>query len=152
MSRFLVPFTLFALLVMIAAAPAFAGMTGSVNGYIKDENTGSAIPGLRVTLRTCNANEIQWTQTDRKGFFSFASVAVGPAALLVTDPDNARDDRYMLKTTQCFMVWSDQVASTVIRVHRWQHNVDDSSLYPARATTVPPFGGYEASSAPRPGH
>ena len=139
-------------LVVTVSSPVLAGMTGTVSGYVKDEYSGSAIPGLRVTIRTCNANEIQWTQTDRRGFFSFASVAIGPAALLFTDPDNSRNDRYMLQTTQCFMVWADQVASTIIRVHRWQHNLDETSLYPARATSVPPFGGYEAASAPRPGH
>jgi hypothetical protein len=144
-------FVLFlALLFATTGAVASAGTTGTVNGFVRDERTGLPLPRMRVLILMEQTGVVELTKTDISGFFSFASVDIGPTRVFVNDPHQGRGEHYVERMTQSFTVWSDQASSVMVRVHRWAHDLDDTGLSPVPVTTVPPYGGYEADSAPWP--
>src|SRR5215472_4968664 len=55
---------------------AWAGVTGSISGVIRD-SSGAVVPGVQVTAHNAGTG-LQWaTSTDDKGFYSFQALPVG---------------------------------------------------------------------------
>src|SRR5215469_12730900 len=55
---------------------AWAGVTGSISGVIRD-SSGAVVPGVQVTAHNTGTG-LQWTtSTDDKGFYSFQALPVG---------------------------------------------------------------------------
>ncbi len=62
--------------VMLASHLAWAGVTGSISGVIRD-SSGAVVPGVQVAAHNTQTG-LQWsTTTDDKGFYSFQALPVG---------------------------------------------------------------------------
>jgi hypothetical protein len=78
--RFL--FRLTSLLVLLAAAPAFAQNVGTISGAVKDAQ-GLAIPGATVTLTNRVSQASQTAITDAQGRFTLNNVPYGTQVMTV---------------------------------------------------------------------
>ena len=65
-----------ALIFAIAAAAAFAAITGVISGTVTD-SSGAVIPGVKVTALNQATGVAQATVTDGRGFYSFPTLDVG---------------------------------------------------------------------------
>jgi hypothetical protein len=75
-------FALALALLLTAAAPAAAQLTGSINGNITDDH-GAVLPGVRVTATSPALITPQVTQTNNEGVYRFPSVPPGTYALKI---------------------------------------------------------------------
>ncbi|HEV2425187.1 MAG TPA: carboxypeptidase regulatory-like domain-containing protein [Terriglobia bacterium] len=64
------------LLVLLAASAAFASVTGSISGTVKD-SSGAVIPGVAVKALNTQTGVSQTLTTDAEGFYAFPSLSVG---------------------------------------------------------------------------
>jgi hypothetical protein len=72
------------LLVALVAAPAMAQRTtGTIVGTVKDE-TGGALPGVTVTIRSAVLMGTQTTTSNAEGFYRFAALPPGSYTLTFT--------------------------------------------------------------------
>jgi len=69
-------------LILMAPAMAWAGITGSISGVVADP-TGAVLVGAAVTVTETQTGVRTETSTDSKGFYSFPSLAVGNYTLEV---------------------------------------------------------------------
>ena len=61
---------------LLASQVAWAGVTGSISGVIRD-SSGAVVPGVQVAAHNTQTG-LQWTTaTDDKGFYSFQALPVG---------------------------------------------------------------------------
>ena len=65
-----------ALVLLIGAAAAWADITGRISGVVTDPS-GAVIPGVEVTATNTGTGVTQSVVTDLKGFYEFASLAIG---------------------------------------------------------------------------
>ncbi|HYK52086.1 MAG TPA: carboxypeptidase-like regulatory domain-containing protein [Candidatus Eremiobacteraceae bacterium] len=71
----------FYLVVLIAdVVPSSAGTTGVINGRVTDASTGLPVSGIAVTV--ISNVDIESTETDANGFYSFVSLPPGDYFLL----------------------------------------------------------------------
>ena len=61
--------------VLLSAAVAWAGITGSISGTVTDPS-GAVMPGVTVTVTSTSTNVQSRTVTDAKGFYSFPALNV----------------------------------------------------------------------------
>lgn len=69
-------------LFLLTLIPAwlFAGVTGKISGYVKDQDTGDPLPGVNVVIK----GTMMGAATDINGFYIILSVPVGTYALKAT--------------------------------------------------------------------
>ncbi|MFP5228924.1 MAG: carboxypeptidase regulatory-like domain-containing protein [Acidobacteriota bacterium] len=72
-----------ALLLSLAAMPAFAKVTGTISGTVRDPQ-GAVIPGTTVQLTNTQTGVVQTMETDEAGFYNFAAVDVGTYSISFT--------------------------------------------------------------------
>lgn len=71
------------MLSIVLLAFCFSGVaqTGTLRGIALDESTGDKIPFVKVTLHLVGETEVQSTQTDFEGVYSFGKLAPGSYVL-----------------------------------------------------------------------
>ena len=75
---------------------------GVVTGTIRDEDTGTGIPDITVTVYDQDYTAISFQRTDENGFYSIRPFLTGDYRLYAnTDPGSVPSERYR-KTLECF--------------------------------------------------
>src|ERR1700682_2150302 len=63
-------------IVLLCNGPAFAGVTASISGTVRDQS-GAAIVGATVTATNTDTNVAETQPTNGQGFYSFLALPLG---------------------------------------------------------------------------